>query len=62
MKPFSSNLCKYMNIINLQRFYQPFLLIISNGPGDIIKEKSDPVETESLLVGAEGVEPPTLCL
>ncbi len=30
--------------------------------GDIIKEKSDPIETESLLVGAEGVEPPTLCL
>ena len=29
MKPFSSNLCKYMNIINLQWFYQPFLSIIS---------------------------------
>ena len=40
----------------------PFRSALFWSQGDIIKEKSDPVETESLLVGAEGVEPPTLCL
>ena len=31
LKPFSSNLCKYLNIIKLQGFYQPFSAIISSG-------------------------------
>ena len=56
MKQFSSNLCKSLNIIKLQGFYQPKMSIISRFTTGYKNEKEEkPFDFSSVVSGCGGI-------